>query len=103
MLSYENPSLATSLETFRHGCCERDIDTPCDLCDNAFRVCVRERATREVEGGCDLLRMESTVIEEDNDDLMFTIGQDVGGLSNPILVSGKLWPVSVAMYILCEG
>ena len=100
MLSYENPShMATSLETFRHGCCERDAATPCDLCDNAFRVCVRERATREIAGGCDLLKMESTLIEEDNDNLTFTIGQDIGGLSNPILVSGELWHVS----LLCEG
>ena len=93
MLSYENPThMAESLETFRHGCCELDQSTPCKPCDNAFRVCVRETPTGAIEGGCDFTE-ESTLIAEDDDDLMFTIGEDIGGLSNPVTVSGDMWPV----------
>ena len=96
MLSYENPThMAFSLENFRQGCCERDSARPCNPCDNAFRVCARQTPTGMTEGHCNLIdNMESTVIAPDNDDLTFTIGEDVGGLSNPIVVSGEMWTVS---------
>ena len=96
MLSYENPThMALSLEGFRQGCCERDSARPCNPCDNAFRVCARQTPTGMTEGYCDLIdNMESTVIDPDNDDLSFNIGEDVGGLSNPIVVSGEMWMVS---------
>ena len=98
MLSYENPThMAESLETFRNGCCELDISTPCRPCDNAFRVCVRETPTGVPEGSCDFTE-ESTLIAEDDDDLIFTLGEDISGLSNPITVSGDMWPVSVHIY-----
>ena len=90
MLSYENPShMAKSLENFRLGCCELDTTTPCRPCDNAFRVCVRNIPT--IEGDCDLNQQDSTLIAEDDDDLMFTIGDDIGGLSNPILGDVGMW------------
>ncbi|CAI7998051.1 Protein jagged-1 [Geodia barretti] len=95
LLGYENPShMAKSLENFRSGCCELDTTTPCRPCDNAFSVCVREVRLGVVEGDCDLLE-ESTLIAEDDDDLMFTIGEDIGGLSNPLTVSGEMWPGTV--------
>ena len=100
MLSYENPShMAKSLENFRLGCCEGDTTTPCRPCDNAFRVCVRNIPTI-LEGDCDLTKQDSTLIAEDDDDLMFTIGEDIGGLSNPITVSGEMW---VCGLIVREG
>ena len=100
MLSYRNPtSMALSLENFRHGCCERDAATPCNPCDNAFRVCVRETPRMAVEGKCDL-EMESELLEENDDELTFTIGEEVGGLNNPIRVSGEMWPVSI-VNIVC--
>ena len=102
MLSYRNPtSMALSLENFRHGCCERDAATPCNPCDNAFRVCVRETPRMAVEGDCDF-EMESELLEENDDELMFTIGEDVGGLPNPIRVSGEMWPVSEYCVFLLE-
>ena len=86
--------MAKSTENFRFGCCELDTATPCRPCDNAFSVCVREVRLGVVEGDCDV-QQESTLIAEDDDDLMFTIGEDIGGLSNPLTVSGEMWPVSV--------
>ena len=97
MLSYENPThMAKSLEFFRHGCCELDATTPCRPCDNAFRLCFREVGTGVAEGVCDR-EMESMLIEQDSDDLVFVIGEYVGGLSNPITVSGEIWRVSVIL------
>ena len=95
MLSYENPThMAQSLENFRHGCCEIDTTTPCRPCDNAFRMCVRDIPTGVAEGACDI-EQESMLIDEDSDDLIFAIGQSVGGLSNPINVSGQMWVCGV--------
>ena len=102
MLSYRNPtSMALSQENFRHGCCERDVATPCNPCDNAFRVCAREVITRHREGACDF-ELESELIKDNNDELMFTYG-DVGGLSNPIRVSGDMWPVSYLNIEFCNA
>ena len=93
---YQNPtSQAISLLTFRAGCCERDNTVPCTACDNAFRFCIREGTTGNVEGVCDIAEIETMKIEEDNDDLMFSVGDEIGGLSNPLTVSGDVWPVSV--------
>ena len=105
MLSYHNPThMSLSLENFRQGCCESDNALPCNPCDNAFRVCVKEIHAQIVpfeeiiqqfnldEEG--LLKLETSLIVFDNDDLTFPSGEDVGGLSNPIRVQGDLWPVS---------
>lgn len=96
MVSYSNPlHLAQEHINFRHGCCERDAATPCAACDNAFNVCVRETPTGETTGNCDFGGEKvSSRIEDNNDDLMFQIGENVGGLSNPIVLSGEMWPVS---------
>lgn len=64
-------------------------------CDNAFRFCIRSGTTGLVEGACDIAEIETMKIAEDNDDLMFSIGDEIGGLSNPLNVSGAMWPVSV--------
>ena len=94
MVSYQNPThMAVSLQAFRQGCCEAsDTTLPCSPCDNAFRVCARESVTGVVWGPCDLAEMESELIEENNDDLVFNWG-NVSGISNPIIVSGDMWPV----------
>ena len=103
MLSYRNPtSVALSLEHFRHGCCERDAATPCNPCDNAFRVCASEVITRSVEGACDF-EQESELIKEDDDELIFTPGEEVSGLANPISVSGDMWPVSYHNIEFCNA
>lgn len=92
---YQNPtSQALSLLSFRKGCCERDSSFPCMPCDNAFRFCIRGERTGMVEGACDIAEMLTNLIEEDNDDLMFSVGDEIGGLSNPLNVSGDIWPVS---------
>ena len=92
---YQNPtSQALSLLTFRIGCCERDTAEPCMPCDNAFRFCIRGGRTGMVEGACDIAEIETNQIEENNDDLMFSVGDDIGGLRNPLTISGDMWPVS---------
>ena len=92
---YQNPtSQALSLLTFRKGCCETDITVPCMPCDNAFRFCIRGNRTGMVEGPCDIAEIETMKIEEDNDDLMFSVGDEIGGVSNPLTISGDVWPVS---------
>lgn len=95
MEGYQNPThKALDLLTFREGCCERDASTPCMPCDNAFRFCIREGMTGMVEGACDIAELETNKIAEDNDDLMFSMGDEIGGLSNPLIISGAVWPVS---------
>lgn len=93
---YQNPtSQALSLLTFRRGCCERDAAVPCMPCDNAFRFCIRSGMTGLVGGACDIAEIETMKIAEDNDDLMFSMGDEIGGLPNPLTVTGDVWPVSV--------
>lgn len=47
-----------------------------------------------VEGACDIAEMITNLVEEDNDDLLFSVGDEIGGLSNPLNVSGDVLPVS---------
>ena len=92
---YQNPtSQSLSLLTFRKGCCERDNTVPCMPCDNAFRFCICGGRTGMVEGACDIAEIETMKIAENNDDLMFSVGDEIGGLSNPLTISGDVWPVS---------
>ena len=48
-----------------------------------------------VGGACDIAEIETMKIAEDNDDLMFSMGDEIGGLPNPLTVTGDVWPVSV--------
>ena len=92
MVGYQNPlHMALELINVRHGCCNSDRELPCEPCENAFRVCVREMITEVVSGECGLLNLESKEIPDDDDDIVFT--DDIGGLSNPIIVSGDVWQV----------
>ena len=53
---------------------------------------------------CDIDRLQTTLIERDSDNLMFREGQSIGGVQNPIAVSGVTWPVSyvaIPWIILC--
>ena len=102
-MSYQNPThMAVSLQAFRQGCCEAsDITLPCSPCDNAFRVCGRENVTGLVQGECKLVEMESGLIEENNDDLLFDPESfNISGLTNPITVSGDMWPVSAMFNVI---
>ena len=47
-----------------------------------------------LEGACDIAEVKTGLIELENDDLMFSLGDDIGGVSNPFTVSGNVWPVS---------
>ena len=95
MEGYRNPT-HQSLEwaTFRHGCCDLDSSLPCKACDNAFRLCVREGITGRVEGACNIAELCTHLIALENDDLTFSMGDDIGNLSNPLILSGDVWPVS---------
>ena len=98
---YQNPShKALELQTFRHGCCERDAALPCDPCDNAFKFCVREGTTGMVLGGCDIAELQTALIADDDDDLMFSLGDDIGGITNPLMVTGDVWPVSGRLVVV---
>ena len=98
---YRNPthqSLGQAL--FRHGCCEGDRDLPCSPCDNQFQFCLKN-ITGEMYDGCEIGYMESELVAEDDDDLTFSPGDDIGGLTNPLLFSGESWPVSLSAHVLC--
>ena len=93
--SYQNPThQALSLANFREGCCDLDAALPCKPCDNAFKLCIREETTGMVEGSCSLAELTTTLIAEEDDDLVFSMGDNIGNLSNPLTVSGDEWPVS---------
>ena len=97
---YQNPThRAKELITFREGCCDLDRSLPCKSCDNAFSFCIREDTTGKVDGDCDIAELETDLIELENDNLMFSLGDDIGGVSNPFIVSGNVWPVSG--YVVC--
>lgn len=100
---YQNPThQAMELINFRHGCCEIDSALPCRSCDNAFKFCIREGITGMVQGVCDVAELETGLTELNNDDLTFSQGYDIGGLSNPLIVSGAVWTVScVCMCVEC--
>ena len=51
--------------------------------------------------GCEIGSMESELIAEDDDDLTFSPGDDIGGLTNPLLFSGEAWPVSLSVSPVC--
>ena len=99
LVSYQNPThMAQAQQTFRRGCCDGDRTLPCSPCDNAFEVCGRETITELVQGVCDLVEMKTGQIEADNDDLVFsTIGNNISGLVNPIVVTGDMWKVRVTL------
>lgn len=90
VLGYQNPSH----KSLGHNgdCCEKD-PLPCDLCDNAFRFCIRETITMMTQGVCDF-KFETNKIASNNDSLIFSLGDTIGGYTNPFTVSGERWPVS---------
>lgn len=83
-MGYQNPTHQDRAGAF----CERGDGN--NACDNAFKICIRQRSSSD----CDLKRLETTKIKEDNDDLMFSEGETVGRIDNPITISGDIWPVS---------
>jgi hypothetical protein len=94
--SYQNPThQSLRWATVRFGCCDVDSALPCKACDNAFRLCVREEITGLVEGACNIAVLDTNLIALENDDLMFSMGDNIGNLSNPLIVSGEEWPGSV--------
>ena len=91
VLGYQNPT--HSALGYDGACCEKG-SWPCDLCDNAFRFCIRETITMMTQGACDLAKFETNKIASNNDNLTFSLGDIIGGYTNPFIVSGERWPVS---------
>ena len=92
MHGYRNPTHHSLDQAhFRFGCCEGEQTLPCSPCDNAFRFCI---GTGRTPGICDVGLAESQLIAEDDDDLTFSAGKKIGGLENPLMFSGDMWPVS---------
>ena len=84
LVGYQNPTHKDRNGAF----CERSNGN--NACDNAFIICIRRRNSHD----CDFERLETNKIEEDNDNLMFSEGEPVGRIDNPIAISGDIWPVS---------
>ena len=91
MLGYQNPT--HSALGYDGACCEKST-WPCDLCDNAFRFCIRGTITMMTQSACDLAKFETNIIASNNDNLTFSLGDTIGGHTNPFIVSGERWPVS---------
>ena len=81
MVGYQNPD---HRQVLRRWCCERGT---CTVCDNAFIFCIRQIDATDI-------RYATGKIEENNDDLMFQEGDSIGRLTNPLVVSGIMSPVS---------
>jgi hypothetical protein len=82
-------------------CCEYQH---CNECENAFRFCVHERGAERTCGevnrnvDCSVGFIETRHIRDNDDDITFTDGGSVGTtLTNPLSVTGDLWPVSVSL------
>ena len=95
--SYQNPGHTR----FNGECCDGspDGDGVCtDPCDNVFFFCVQEFTST------DPLLFHGSSVFQDNDNITFSMNQDLGGgVSNPLSFNGNgTWQVSQE-YILCAG
>ena len=104
--SYQNPAHVR----FNGDCCDGSLnggpDGVCtDPCDNVFSFCVQELTSTDdlSDETCPLLLHRSSVFQ-DNDDITFSMNQDLGGgVSNPLSFTGSgTWQVSQE-HILCAG
>ena len=98
LVRYWNP---THTLNDAHTCCEYQV---CNECENAFRFCVHERGAgrtceeENINEGCSIGFIETKHIRDSDDDITFTEGGSVGTtLTNPLSVTGDLWPVSVSL------
>ena len=84
VVGYQNPE---HLQVENGWCCER---THCSSpCDNALVFCFRQISMKECE-----MSFATGLIEYDNDNLTFQEGDSIGRLTNPLMVSGIVSPVS---------
>jgi hypothetical protein len=95
LVYYENPT-----HVLQSGhCCEVPNCGPWYKCDNAFVFCVRERGNET----CNLGKITTEKIAENDDTLSFSVGQSIDGtLTNPLEVSGDVWPaesVEIEWYV----
>ena len=88
LLGYQNPAH----RCFDGSLCERG--EPNNLCDNAFKICFTHRDTSLRDDSCHIRQFSTQTIELDNDNLTFREGETIGGVDNPIQVTGDTWPVS---------
>ena len=109
--AYSNPthgaSAFTNAEIFVIDCCDGQpinrINDPCvSICDNIFIFCFREAGRRDTNttgddgSNCPYGRSITEVIQN-NDNLTFTVGENFpGGVPNPVVAVGQMWPVSQA-------
>ena len=97
MHTYINPTHAANADG---RCCDLQSDRPpgCrSACDNMFVLCFREAGDRNQtfsSATCPQGRIETGLIQDDDDDLIFTSGASLSGISNPLIASGVIWPVS---------
>jgi hypothetical protein len=87
LVGYQNPFHRLTNGDYCEGPNQRN-----NPCDNAFIICIHHIGTPPND--CDIDRLQTTQIRRDNDDLVFNEGQSIGGVQNPIAVSGDTWPVS---------
>ena len=78
-------------------CCKYGF---CNECENAFHFCVEKRGAERTcdyysDSPCSMGMIETRHIYDDDDNITFTDGGTVGStLTNPLSVTGDLWPVS---------
>ena len=97
---YNNPTHAAISPAEGEAVCCDDFAIPAnclDPCDNVFTFCLREMG-RTDENALNLSNcpygLIKTGVFENNDNLTFTLGEDLpGGIPNPLLFSGPSWPV----------
>ena len=87
LVGYQNPWHISIYGDYCEGSDQRN-----NPCDNAFTICIHQRGAPDNE--CDIGRFETTLIRRDSDNLIFTEGESIGGVLNPITVTGDTWPVS---------
>jgi hypothetical protein len=85
LIGYQNPSH----RSYDGRLCERDDSD--GHCDNAFKICFRHRDSPETSG-CDIRKFQTEKILEDSDNLVFMEGESIGGVHNPVTVTGETWP-----------
>ena len=102
VLAYSNPTHLAS--AFNGKCCDRPSTSTCtimEFCDNSFTFCFREAGRRDTDiteddgSNCPYGRSTTDLIQRDNDNLTFTVGETFpGGVPNPVTAFGHIWPVS---------
>ncbi|XP_022108316.1 fibropellin-1-like [Acanthaster planci] len=79
------------------GCCDDIIGGCDDFCDNYFLVCIDRDDTGSDGSSCDMARISTERIYEDNDDFNFP-STIPNGIANPHTMSVTSWPGGMQVF-----